>query len=436
MRYLRRTNSNNITDAFSQQQSSPPTSFGGPAAGGLEITGMGVEPTSATTGYRVDTTALTLWTGNHNFSNPGHNSSHNTVPATGLVISGYKFTGRVNINTSNPLTFIDCYFEQPSRFVLGTPSTYQLQSWPNIDPNAGKQLELHYCTIYGGEIQSYTTFKRMFKCSFNWYITQAVRLRPLGGSDHSHEMLLEECWFGPHVNMPDGALNGDKGMYDPKEWLQENSGLPHCDVAQIRGGNLSHRARFLKCTLAWVADKWQNDGTTNPNHQLGANPDKIFQAKGNASQNIGTGIDNLEFDRCWIYGSGNQWMACKNIPPFNVFGFWTTFTLTFKSNLIGLDANGGSWSATFESDPNSGNYMNFTRVTDGNNKFMRTGTKSFIIPQVAIDAGTRVSHTDGPSSTVFDCERWLLGLDSVGFASTGLNTAGLTSFDRRATPIP
>ena len=402
--------------------------------------GMGAEPTSANTGYRLDTTALTLWTGDHNFSNSGVDPDHNTVPETGLVISGYKFTSKVVIYTSNPITFIDCYFANPSiRYdpAVGTPDYCIQSNTPNPNwgpfPDAGKQLELHHCTFYGGGIQSYTTFRRMFKCSFNWYITQNVRLRPLGGSDHSHDMLLEECWFGPHCNMPDSPLNGYNGMYDPDEWnANHDYGLPHCDVCQIRGGNRSYRARFLKCTIAWTADKWQNDSTVNPNHQLGANPDKIFQAKGSATQS--TAIDNLEFDRCWIYGAGNSWMQCSNIN--NVFGFWTTFTLTFKSNLIGLDANGGGWNSNFESDPNSGNYMNYTRVTDGNNKFMRTGTKSFIIPQVAIDAGTKISHTDGPSSTVFDCDRWLLGLDSVTFYAAGLNTAGLTSFDRRSTPIP
>ena len=78
--------------------------------------------------------------------------------------------------------------------------------------------------------------------------------------------------------------------------------------------------------------------------------------------------------------------------------------------------------------------MNFTRVTDGNNKFMRTDSTSLRLPQEAIDAGTQVSHSGGGQSYIFSCENWLFGLDTMSFSQAGLNEGGKTSFDRRSTP--
>ena len=79
--------------------------------------------------------------------------------------------------------------------------------------------------------------------------------------------------------------------------------------------------------------------------------------------------------------------------------------------------------------------MNFTRVTDGNNKWIRTDSESLRLPQEALDAGSQVSYMDTNSQgDIFSCERWLQGFDVMSFSQTGMNEAGLTSFDRRSTP--
>ena len=69
-------------------------------------------------------------------------------------------------------------------------------------------------------------------------------------------------------------------------------------------------------------------------------------------------------------------------------------------------------------DPATFTYL---RVTDGNNKFMRTNSQSLILPPEATSAGTKVNHSDGSQSNIFSCENWLLGLDSLNFTQTGLN---------------
>jgi len=443
MTYYARQNSGSRVALFGQQSPPPPTTFGGPAADPIDLT-TPVEPTEFNTGYRIPTADLVDWTGNNNFSNPGGSSSHNSVPATGMTITGIRFTDTVEIRTSNSLIFVDCFFEKPPRYVPpgsgGGDYTLRSHSTPNANntniyhPDAGKQLEFHYCSTYGGQIQQYTVFKKMYRCSFNWWITQAVRFRST--PDHNHSYLVEECWFGPHANMPDSVLNGFNGMYDPNEWNANHAaGLPHCDVAQHRGGRI-HKIKFSKCTIAWTADKWQ-DSTVNPNNQLGANPDKILQCAG--SPTLGTALDIFEWDRCWIYGAGNLWWTCKNTIDKNIFGYWTNFEARWFSNIIALDANGGSWSTTFESDPNSGNFMNFTRVTDGKNKFMRTNSIKLTLPAEATNAGTQVAHLDTNPTThsdIFSCERWLLGLDLVNFPQAGLNEGGRTSFDRRSAAAP
>ena len=434
--FYTRINSGNVNIG---PQSSPPTSFGGPPAGPPDLTTPVVEPTEFNTGYRIPTADLVDWTGNYNFSNPGQSSSHNSVPATGLTITGYRFTDTVEVRTSNPLIFIDCFFEKPGRYTPpgsgGGDYTVRSHNTPNANntniyhPDAGKQLEFHYCSTYGGQIQTFTVFKLMYRCSFDWFITQTINFRAT--PDGAYAYLVKECWFGPHANMADGPLNGGQGMYDSDEWLANHSGFPHCDVWQMRGGRI-HEIRFVQCTIAWTADQW-SDGTVNPNNNLGANPDKLLQCAGGST--LGNALDIFEFDRCWIYGAGNTMWQCRNTPPKNLFGYWTHFEARWFSNIIALDANGGSWSTTFEDDPTSGNFMTYTRVTDGNNKFMRTNSVSLRLPPEATNAGTQVAHSDtNTQSDIFSCERWVLGLDSVNFTQTGLNEGGRTSFDRRSTP--
>lgn len=396
--------------------------------------GRGAEPTSANTGYRLDTTALVLWTDGYRFVDEGvvpglDLDDYTIVPEDGLTLSGRKFTQKVEVYCNNPIKFVDCYFEGARR--AEDMGSYALQSKDSLTEagvdydfvDSGKELTIDYCTFWGGRGPTVTAvFKSINYCSFNWTLGDYIRL---GDSDsHDHEFLVTNTWFGPHMNIQDSAQNGYNGMYAPGEQS------PHADILQMHGFD-GKSFTFRQCSITTPCDTW-SDGTINPNNDLGANLDKIFQGSGSApwNANLGSAIDELVFDRCWIYGAGGNWMKCANTIEKNIPGFWTEFTLTFNSNIFAMEANGSSWSTDFDT------LMTYTRVTDGNNIFMRTGTKSLRIPQVAIDAGTQVSHTDSDTeSSIFDCDRWLLGLDSLSFKDDGLNESGRTSFDRRSTPI-
>ena len=74
--------------------------------------------------------------------------------------------------------------------------------------------------------------------------------------------------------------------------------------------------------------------------------------------------------------------------------------------------------------------MNFIRESDGNNVFLRTGTRKIRLPQEAIDAGSLTEN----GNEIVDLEELLLGTDSLTLNRVGLNRGGLTSFDRRSTP--
>jgi len=449
MRYLRRTNSNNITDAFSQQQSSPPTSFGGPAAGGLEITTTD-EPTEFNTGYRIPTADLQDWTGSRKFRNPGFGD--NEVPAAGLTITGYRFQGKVEVYTSNPIHFVDCYFLDGAQR-RGDMAGYLLQSKNSDTQHAGRKLNVSYCTFRGGTgPQVVACFKKMFRCSFNYTLSDYIRFETHTDARNIHDFLMDGCWFRPLVNIRDSSQNNQSssegGMYsdcgsistgqtpDPADL--DKAGCPHADNGQVYSSD-PKSITYRLCSIDWTADLW-SDQTWNPNNNFGANPDKIFQLSGKqitATNPTGnpSSTDIMEFDRCWFYGSGNTWCSMSNKPPKNVFGHWTTFEIRFFSCLFALDSNGGSWSYTFESDTNSGNFMNFTRVTDGNNRWMRTNSERLRLPQEALDAGSQVIYMDTNSQgDIFSCERWLQGFDVMSFSQTGMNEAGLTSFDRRSTP--
>ena len=416
--FYTRINSGNVNIG---PQSSPPVAFGGVPDPGLDLT-TPEEPTRVNTGFRMADTDLVAWTDSYKFKNPG--LGHTSVLPTGLTVTGVRFTSKVQIYTDNPITFIDCHFlddadQEPSM------GNYLLQSYSNDTQNTGRKLVCSYCTFRGGKgPQINSTFKKLFKCSFNYTLSDYIRFQTHTSARNIHDFLIEGCWFGPLVNIQDGPSNNGNGMYAP------GTQSPHADNGQIYSSD-PRKITYKRCTIHWTADQW-TDGTINPNNNLGANPDKLFQFSGGST--IATSCDILELDRCWIYGSGNSWVAMRNTLPKNVFGHWTTFEIRFLSNIFALDANGGSWSYNFDSDPTSGNFMNFTRVTDGNNKFMRTDSVSLRLPQEAIDAGTQVSHSGGGQSDIFSCENWLFGLDTLSFSQAGLNEGGKTSFDRRSTP--
>ena len=427
--FYTRINSGNVNIG---PQSSPPTSFGGPPAGGLSLTGV-VEPTESNTGYRLDTTALTLWTGESKFKDEGHpGSDYQSVPAGGLTITGYLFDREaIKVYAENELHFVDCYFSGAPRAL--DMNSYHLQTLQNAGngsykPNAGRKMTVEHCTFYGGADSAmiYAQFKSVKKCSFNWAVNDYIKPHTHTEVRNVHDFLVEECWFGPHVNMADGPLNGGNGMF-----AAGTIPNPHADNLQVRWSD-PKSITYRLCSIDWTQKQW-TDGTVNPNNNLGANPDKILQLDGGV--NVPTSLDLFVFDRCWIYGAGNTWSYFGNNPPKNVFGWWRNFEIRFFGNIIALDANGGGWNTDFDSDPNSGNFMNYTRVTDGNNKFMRTNSESLRLPPEATSAGTQVTHSGGGQSDIFSCENWLLGLDSVTFYHTGLNEGGRTSFDRRSTPV-
>jgi hypothetical protein len=395
--------------------------------------GMGVEPTSSNTGYRLDTTALTDWVGTARFMDEGttDSSPYIAVPTDGLTISGRKFTGPVEVWCNNAIRFVDCYFEGERRLVN---MPYYLIKTHNSNSNtsfidSGKKLKLDYCTFWGARSVSVNgVFESINYCSFDWTVGDHIRFQSSDSEDH--DFLVANCWFGPHMNILDDlTLNGNDGMYAVEELGVYSNGQPkwpHADMGQLylaKINSITHR----QCTFAAVADKWYDD-TTNPTNVSGSNPDKIWQIDG-SSLNWGNGqkatsVNIWEMDRNWIYGTGNSWCAMSEAIP----GGWPNFEWRMKSNLIALEANGSLWNIDVPS---------IIRVSDGNNRFMRTGTERLQIPQVAIDAGKRITHTDGMSggnSVYLSCERWIKGLDIYTASWTGLNESGRTSFDTRSTP--
>jgi len=425
-------------------QASPPAPFGGRIAGGLDLT-TPEEPTESNTGYRIPTAALQDWTApSRKFRDPGFGD--NEVPATGITITGYRFQGRVEVYTSNPIHFVDCYFLDGAQR-RGDMGGYLLYSNGSNTQHAGRKLKVSYCTFRGGKgPQVVSCFKKLFRCSFNYTLSDYIRFETHTDARNIHDFLVEGCWFGPLVNIRDSSQNNQSssegGMYNdcgststggiPDSADLDKAGCPHSDNGQVYSSD-PRKITYKQCSLDWTADKW-TDQTWNPNNVFGANPDKIFQLSGKQiTANNPTGnpssTDIIEFDRCWFYGSGNSWCSMRNSPPKNVLNWWTTFEIRFFSCLFALDSNGGSWSYTFDSA------MNFTRVTDGLNKFMRTDSESLRLPQEALDAGSQVSYMDTNSQgDIFSCERWLLGFDAMSFSQDGLNEGGKTSFDRRSTP--
>lgn len=434
MTYYARQNNGSRVALFGQQSPPPPTNFGGPAADPIDLT-TPVEPTSSTTGYRIPTADLDLWPGPYRFKNDSHSggAAFIPVPPGGLTISGKLFDRNLlRIYADNPIHFVDCFFsgaprvpEMDGYHIVTHPTD---SGWPD-SPDVGREMTFENCTFWGiGAAAILGQFKSIKNCSFNW--AKADYLKPHTHTlvRNVHDFLIEGCWFGPHVNIADGPLNGGNGMYVPG-----NISSPHSDSLQVRSSD-PRKITYRKCSFDWTADKWSDavgPSTVNPNNNLGANPDKIVQIDGDSAGNIKTSVDVLEFDRCWIYGSGNSWFALHNHPTHNVLGWWTTFEARWFSNIIALDANLGGWTTSFDSN------MTYTRVTDGNNKFMRTNSVSLRLPAEATNAGTQVFHSDTNSySDVFSCEDWLLGLNSVTFYQSGLNEGGRTSFDRRSTPYP
>jgi len=396
--------------------------------------GMGVEPTSSNTGYRISTGALVPWVGTPNFIDEGVaglNDTYTTVPTGGLTISGRKFTEKVKVYCNNPIKFVDCYFEGERRWE--NMSSYALQTYNTLTvagvttdfADTGKKLTVDYCTFWGGSGPTVTAvFESLNYCSFNWTLGDYIRFQSSPSEDH--DFLVANCWFGPHVNIQDNlADNGNDGMYDQPP---TGSTYPHADMGQVWRGKMNS-ITYRQCTFAAVADEW-SDGTSNPTNIFGANPDKIWQISGHWGDTHPTKASScniVELDRNWIYGTGNSWCVMSEDRP----GEWPSLEWRMYSNLIALEANGSVWNLSFPAGA-------VTRVTDGNNTFMRTGTTSLRIPQVAIDAGTHINHTDGMSggqSSILSCERWIKGLDTYTAVRTGLNESGRTSFDTRSTPV-
>ena len=402
--------------------------------------GMGVEPTSANTGPRISAGALLDWTGPTKFVNSGFPQASvpvTFVPLDGLTVSGYKFDvrdGPIEIYTDNPLTFVDCSFSGHDRAELQPSTAYNIISrssnYKNNDvfPNVGLKLDLEYCSFRGGQILTNTVFRKMYKCKFDWAVGDYIRFVDTPSQDHDY--LMEQCWFGPHMNIVDNAaLNGNNGMYAP------GTESPHADVTQARFSK-TNSIIHQQCTFAQSQNYW-GDGTVNPNHQLGARVDKLCQVSGRfvGSTTIATSTKIFGYDRCWIYGAGQTWVNVEQ----DATGAMPTLEIRMFSNKIALDADGSVWG--WPSQGSNAPHPPGTVLTfnfDGNNTFMRTGTTSLRIPQVAIDAGTQITHTDGMSggqSSILNCERWIQNLDKYTGEWTGLNESGLTSFDRRSTPV-
>lgn len=404
-----------------------------------------VEPTSSTTGHtvHVDTTALTTWTPEladaeqNIFSNEGIKpGKHIQVPPAGLVLSGYLFNSEIKINTSYPIKFIDCFFsstdqyEDANSYCINTHTTSQANQIPDAP---GKNFELEYCSFFGTKsAQINTAFKRIYRCNFDSAIADYVKIGTIRNDPvtaSSHEYLIEENYFGPRVNQKDSSLNGSSGMYPPDYF--SNGGGPHCDALQNQVNDRIYKVILKGNAFYWFAYTWA-DQTVNPVHNDNtywgnSSPDKIWQIGGNLTTPGGgqPTVDRIEWIGNWIYGGGSSFLTYGNTAPKGCDNtIWTALTQVWNSNKFAFDTK-SIFNYNLHPD------FEMTNITDGNNKFLRTGTRKVRLPQAAIDAGSLTSN----GKEIVDIEEILKREDSLILNQTGLNKGGLTAFDRRSTPV-
>lgn len=363
----------------------------------IELPPTGGE-TSATTGPRISVTDHPhkdiCW-----FVDPGQSNAANKieVPQGGLIVSGYHFT-EVRVKTSNPLKFIDCQFSGQTDCHNGVVQQYTV--WDNNQGGGtiNKKVDFEYCDFQGGgSITLMMNFRMLHKCRFDNVISDYIRFR-----DGNYR--ITNCWFGSYMKAPDSALNGYNGHYN------ENQGInPHADPMQnfLTENDIIHVA---DCTFNLRPANW-SDGTTNPDHERGAYPDKIMQY-GGTTANPNPPIGEMRFTNCILNGGGNYLIAASGPNKAE------PATFSFKDCKFGTSCRSGFFGTVDDQH---------TLVDLGGNVWLETGTPGIRLPQEALDAGTTTSlgRNNLPISYV------IRGLDNVNFSSDGMNEGGRTSWGQR-----
>jgi len=360
--------------------------------------------TSATTGVRDGVTLTNHpYSGTVQYVDPGAGNSTNRieVPAAGLVVSGMNFE-QCRIKTTNPLRFVDCQFSGQTDFHNGITQSYVC--WDNNQGggNINKKVDFEYCDFRGGgSITFMMAFRTLYKCNFDDTISDMIRFR--AGSYR-----VTNCYFGKYMNVKDSSLNSNNGQYN------QNSGFsPHADVHQIYK-SVNPIIHFGDCTFDQRPGVWSDD-STNPDHYLGASPDKIHQYGGSQSDPTATDLGEMRFTNCILNGGGNYMFSAKATsgPTFNCLpGNWS-----FKDCKFGTSCRSGIFAMA----------DGHTLTDLGGNVWLETGTPGIKLPQEALDAGTTTNagRDNLPISYV------IRGLDNVGFSQDGLNEGGRSSWGQR-----
>ena len=398
-------------------------------------TGM---PTSSDTGFRVSQGSLVDYTTVLNLNNKGYyvisDDGENPVPPGGLVLSGLVIEGgRILINTSRPVKFVDCLFSGTRRYAdasnsyaIQLPSPSQVVNDVNnqVDPEAGYGLELEYCTFSGiyKSCYTYTPFHKMKRCSFNWIVSDYLKFPT------NPEYLIEECWFGPHMHMKDNAtLNSNDGMYSQDDVDNGVLTNPHSDMTQIRlatidkitfrGNCFAARCDFFETAAGEPAD-YVSD------HLGGCRLDKHFQID---DDNLT--VNSLTLEDNWFLSTGQSWCNNWGSTNSNPDGSWDSFTLTYRNNYIG---GYGMRYNNISSRPYAAVAAgNMTKIVEGN-KWLGHDTETVRLPQEALDAGTRTQTLGAETLNVNDL---INGVDFLKLSKDGLNEGGRTNWLSRATPV-
>lgn len=370
------------------------------------IVGDVVEPTSSNTGYRLDLTALGAATtdyANYQLNSGRFDFTDNNVPDTGVIVSGVYFQNEIWVRTDKPVKFVDCYFSASptlSGNTTGKNVTYFMYGGWNsqIQERYGENLELEYCTFEGCTNSLYlmSPFKRVYKTSFDNHFSDYIRFK-------TGDYLLEECYFGPRMNIDGTQYTDDDGV------------APHADFFQTYQSHTGH-VHLLNCTLDRANHKYV-DGTNNPDSlAIGAHADKIYQADGTQTK-----LDKLTYEGCWIYGGMNTFHAMWSGNPAKTNPNWTEFEIVFKNNRLG--GSGKRYAGIVPGHPN-------TVATATGNVWMDYGVQTVRLPQEAIDAGS-LTNNDSETINVNDL---MDGTDFLRLDQDGLNEGGKTEWLKRATP--
>ena len=365
-----------------------------------------VGETSATTGPRV---AVTDWVGampRYVDLGTASKSYDIEVPPGGLMVSGHKFTS-IKLRTNNPLTFVDCQFSGQTDYHANvTPPAASYVVWDGnyTGDTLNDKVDFEYCDFRGGSSATLLSrFRRLYKCRLNHNKSKVVSLRS------SVAYRIDNCWFGPDVNIEDSALNGNNGTYSPSQGFN-----PHGELLQIIRNSVD--TVVINHTTFDTRSAYWSDSTVNPDHHRGATPSAVFQIAGNST--TPANWKSIHFNNCIFHGAGHYLFYNKS----------QTLVPNVDRNMYFIGCKFGTGTKSGFISHGTGSPMT---VNAKNNTWLETGTKAVKLPPEAIAAGT-VTNNGLNVVTINDL---LEGVDSIPFHRDGLNESGLSAWSKRSTPI-